>query len=37
MDQREVQQGTVASVTQGQHTGCIVSLKREHIDRVSGS
>ena len=27
VDQREVQQGTVASVTQGQHTGCIVSLK----------
>ena len=26
-DQREVQQGTVASVTQGHHTGCIVSLK----------
>ena len=27
VDQREVQQGMVASVTQGQHTGCIVSLK----------
>ena len=27
MDQQEVQQGTVASVTQGQHTGCIVSFK----------
>ena len=27
MDQREVQQETVASVTQGQHTGCIISLK----------
>ena len=26
-DQQEVQQGTVASVTQGQHTGCIVSFK----------
>ena len=26
-DQREVQQGTVASVTQGQHTGCIISFK----------
>ena len=26
-DQQEVQQGMVASVTQGQHTGCIVSLK----------
>ena len=27
MDQREVQQGMVASVAQGQHTGCIVSFK----------
>ena len=27
MDQQEVQQGTVASVTQGQHTGCIISFK----------
>ena len=27
VDQREVQQGTVASVTQGHHTGCIVSFK----------
>ena len=36
-DQREAQQGTVAQVTQGQHTGCIIPLKGEHIDRVSGS
>ena len=36
VDQCEVQQGMVASVTQGQHTGCIVHL-REHIDLVSGS
>ena len=27
MDQQEVQQGKVASVTQGQHIGYIVSLK----------
>ena len=27
VDQQEVQQGTVASVTQGQHTGCIISFK----------
>ena len=27
MDQREVQQGTVAQVTQGQHSGCIIPLK----------
>ena len=27
MDQREVQQGTVAQVTQGQHPGCIFPLK----------
>ena len=27
MDQREVQQGMAASVTQGQHSGFIVSLK----------
>ena len=26
-DQREVQQGTVAQVTQGQHTGCIFPLQ----------
>ena len=26
-DQLEVQQGTVASVTQGHHTGCIISFK----------
>ena len=26
-DQREVQQGTVAQVTQGQHSGCISPLK----------
>ena len=26
-DQREVQQGTVAQVTQGQHPGCIIPLK----------
>ena len=26
-DQREVQQGTVAQVTQGQHSGCIIPLK----------
>ena len=26
-DQREVQQGTVAQVTQGQHSGCIFPLK----------
>ena len=26
-DQREVQQGTVATVTQGQHSGCIIPLK----------
>ena len=26
-DQREVQQGTVAQVTQGQNTGCIFPLK----------
>ena len=26
-DQQEVQQGTVASVTQGHHTGCIVPFK----------
>ena len=28
MDQREVQQGTVAQVTQGQHPGCIIPLQR---------
>ena len=28
-DQREVQQGTVAQVTQGQHTGCIIPLQRK--------
>ena len=27
MDQCEVQQGMVVTVTQGQHTGCIVSFK----------
>ena len=27
MDQREVQQGTVVTVTQGQHGGCIISFK----------
>ena len=27
VDQREVQQGTVARVTQGLHSGCIVSLQ----------
>ena len=27
MDQREVQQGTMAPVTQGHHIGCIVSFK----------
>ena len=27
VDQREVQQGTVTQVTQGQHTGCIFPLK----------
>ena len=27
VDQREVQQGTVAQVTQGQHPGCIIPLK----------
>ena len=27
VDQREVQQGMVAQVTQGQHTGCIIPLK----------
>ena len=26
-DQREVQQGMVAQVTQGQHTGCIIPLQ----------
>ena len=26
-DQQEVQQGTVAQVTQGQHTGCIFPLQ----------
>ena len=26
-DQREVQQGTVAQVTKGQHTGCIIPLQ----------
>ena len=26
-DQREVQQGTVATVTQGQHPGCIIPLQ----------
>ena len=26
-DQREVQQGTVATVTQGQHSGCIIPLQ----------
>ena len=26
-NQREVQQGTVAQVTQGQHPGCIIPLK----------
>ena len=26
-DQREVQQGMVAQVTQGQHSGCIIPLK----------
>ena len=26
-DQQEVQQGMVAQVTQGQHPGCIISLK----------
>ena len=26
-DQQEVQQGTVAQVTQGQHSGCIIQLK----------
>ena len=26
-DQREVQQGTVAQVTQGQHSGCIIPLQ----------
>ena len=36
-DQREVQQGTVATVTQGQHSGCYHSITREHIDCVSGS
>ena len=36
-DQREVQQGTVATVTQGQHPGCIIPLQGEYIDRVSGS
>ena len=27
VDQREVQQGTVAQVTQGQHSGCIIPLQ----------
>ena len=27
MDQREVPQGMVAQVTQGQHPGCIIPLK----------
>ena len=26
-DQREVQQGTVVQVTQGQHSGCIIPLQ----------
>ena len=29
-DQREVQQGTVATVTQGQHTGCIFPLQGKY-------
>ena len=30
VDQQEVQQGTVASVTQGHHTGCIISLRETY-------
>ena len=37
VDQREVQQGTVAQVTQGQHTGCTIPLQGKNIDLVSGS
>ena len=29
-DQREVQQGTMAQVTQGQHTGCIIPLQGKY-------
>ena len=36
-DQREVQQGTVAQVTQGTTLRLYHSITREHIDRVSGS